>query len=641
MLFSAVFALCLFCFSYTKNAQAGYYDYNDVLLIINDNSDISVQIGNYFKQQRNIPDANVVHLRTAATEAVDATEFTNNIRTPIENYLTSHNLQNSINYIVTTKGLPLTVNDEGVEQQLMLILGPYSSSILQSGVLNNPSSPYGYQPYYSQNAKFSHTQYGIYLVTRLDGYNWDDIKEIIDRAANPVAPNQGTYEFDIAPGRDDGYGYQTYNDFMRNAADLLMNKGYNVVFDQSGTYLNNIHNVLGYYSWGSNDGAGSNNSIPGNTYVNGAIGDTYVSTGGRSFNYPPSYGQSLIADWIAEGITGIAGYVSEPYCQAVAHPDILYGRYTRGYNLADSFEMATSWAAWKQVVIGDPKTALMKGTNDIPADTVAPARYAGNVGTGIHNIDTKMYNIQLFTDEPAICKYSTTPNTPYASMPNTLKFFVDWAGNLVYYTDFVDVFNPGLYIHYVRCQDSLGNTNTTDYVIVYNYPSDPDITAPVRYNGYPSGTIIADQTETSLVLKTSETATCRYSTNPNTPYDSMSGVFSADAANHQQGPLQSAVIRGLVNGSSYTYYVRCRTTLETPILMTFPFPLLWARKMILLLFSQTEPPAAFFHPAQLKLPCPSPPTRTPPANTQRTPTLPTAPWPTLSPPLVALRIQHQ
>ena len=598
--------ICLFCFSYTKNAQAGYYDYNDVLLIINDNSDISVQIGNYFKQQRNIPDANVVHLHTATTEAVDATEFTNNIRTPIENYLTSHNLQNSINYIVTTKGLPLTVNDEGVEQQLMLILGPYSSSILQSGPFN--------QPYYNQNAKFSHTQYGMYLVTRLDGYNWDDIKRIIDRAAKPASPDQGTFVIDIAAGRD-GSSYQPYNDNMRYAAELLIDKGLNVVFDQSGTYLTNIHNVLGYHSWGSNDGAGANNSIPGNTYANGAIGDTYVSSSGRSFSYPPSYGQSLIADWIAEGITGIAGYVSEPYATAVAVPQFLYGRYARGYNLADSFAMATIWSGWKQVVIGDPKTVLFKGASDIPPDTTPPARYGSTPIGSVNYVSGGNYYLQLNTDEPATCHYSATPNTSYASMMYTMS-----DSGTSHYSSSPFRYASGTYAYYVRCRDTAGNTNTNDYVISFTILGGTDTTPPVRYNGYPSAAIAADQTETSLALTTNENATCKYSTTPNTPYDSMGNTFSAGGyftgeSQPPGGSIQSVVLRGLNNGSSYTYYVRCRDNAGNTNTDDYAISFAVGQTDNSPAIRSSGSPSGTLSPALPKPPYPLPPTKTPPADT--------------------------
>ena len=62
----------------------------------------------------------------------------------------------------------------------------------------------------------------------------------------------------------------------------------------------------------------------------------------------------MIADLITQGVTGAKGYVAEPYTTAVAKPDIMFDRYTRGYNLAESFYMASQLLKWRDVVIGDP-----------------------------------------------------------------------------------------------------------------------------------------------------------------------------------------------------------------------------------------------------------------------------------------------
>ncbi len=35
-------------------------------------------------------------------------------------------------------------------------------------------------------------------------------------------------------------------------------------------------------------------------------------------------------DLIAQGVTGVKGYVSEPYTYALAKPEILFDRYLRG-----------------------------------------------------------------------------------------------------------------------------------------------------------------------------------------------------------------------------------------------------------------------------------------------------------------------
>ena len=49
-------------------------------------------------------------------------------------------------------------------------------------------------------------------------------------------------------------------------------------------------------------------------WMNGSIGDTAVSTGGRSFTWDTTYGQSLVADLLEDGISSVKGYgLYEPY----------------------------------------------------------------------------------------------------------------------------------------------------------------------------------------------------------------------------------------------------------------------------------------------------------------------------------------
>jgi uncharacterized protein (TIGR03790 family) len=110
---------------------------------------------------------------------------------------------------------------------------------------------------------------------------------------------------------------------------------------------------MGYASWGSNDGAFSLDAYRRLRFQPGSIAETFVSTSGRTFRRT-SGGQSLVADLIEQGLTGVKAYVSEPFTVALAKPEILFDRYTSGYNLAESFYMASPLAGWKDIVVGDP-----------------------------------------------------------------------------------------------------------------------------------------------------------------------------------------------------------------------------------------------------------------------------------------------
>jgi len=442
------FMVFFFGFLYVQTASAGYFDYDDVVVIVNDASATSTAIGTYFQVARSIPDIQMIHISTPEMETVTRAVFESDIRSPVENYLQANNLASTTNYIVTTKGVPLRVNGTdgqtgtkaSVDQELMLILGSNASFIGGGGSPMNA--------YKDKNERFSSVAYGYYLVTRLTGYTIQDVENLIDRSDVATTTNAGIFVLDVSPNHDIS-GYQQVNDWMRAAAPILTAKGYSVTLDETNTYLTGQTNVLGYYSWGSNDCCDTNNAIPGNTWVNGAIGETAVSFGGRSFTTGTSYGQSLVADWIAEGITGISGYVYEPFIMALAHADTLFDRYTDGYNLADSYSMANFNLSWQQVVVGDPKTIIVKKplpfSLSSPSDNTISLSASPTLTWG----DSVSYNTistyQLFIDG-ALNKdnVAATSTTPSADLPS------------------------GTHTWHIEALDTLGNTATSTETYTIN-----------------------------------------------------------------------------------------------------------------------------------------------------------------------------
>ena len=76
---------------------------------------------------------------------------------------------------------------------------------------------------------------------------------------------------------------------------------------------------------------------------------------------------------------------------------------------------------------------------------------------------------------------------------------------------------------------------------------------PVRMNRQPTGVLPAGTSQTNLSLTTDESATCRYATTAGVAYGSMPNTFSSTG-----GTAHSTLVSGLVDGTSYSYYVRCQ-----------------------------------------------------------------------------------
>jgi uncharacterized protein (TIGR03790 family) len=336
--------------------------YKDVAVVVNTNSQVSLAVGSYFQSARGIPQINIIRVNTATAETIDDSVF-GSLRNQIESYLRNNNLADSINYIVTTKGVPLRIDrgDVGgpgstsasLESELMCVLGPCSDQIGGGGGCLSP--------YFGETAHFSHRVFGIYLVTRLDGYSLQDVEQLIDKSGPGVFLNPGSaFVLDEDPTWEGSYAFLNTN--LAKARDVLTRNGALAVLDTDRVFLTKQSGVAGYASWGSNDHRASqysSNGSPHNTWVPGAIAETYVSTSARSFTVATEYGQSLIADLIQEGISGAKGYVYEPYTSAMADVSILFGRYISGYNLAESYFSASRLLSWMDVVVGDPKTSVV------------------------------------------------------------------------------------------------------------------------------------------------------------------------------------------------------------------------------------------------------------------------------------------
>ena len=84
-------------------------------------------------------------------------------------------------------------------------------------------------------------------------------------------------------------------------------------------------------------------------------------------------------------------------------------------------------------------------------------------------------------------------------------------------------------------------------------PPPSDTTPPARSNGQPAGTLAAGTTQATLSLTTSESATCRYGTGAGVAYGSLPNAFTTTG-----GTAHATTVTGLVNGASYTYFVRCQ-----------------------------------------------------------------------------------
>lgn len=352
------------------------YDYSDLVVLINANDTTSQAIGNYFKKARGIPDQNIIPTTTAPNkEHIDSATF-ETLLNEITDSLNARNLDTGINYLVTTKGMPLGVSRDTTDFFAGVPYSPFNASLeSELAVLNSPAENFIgdslaiSNPFAGVNQHHDKSTHGIYLVSRLDGYHLEDIKNMIDRSGpNTIVDlDSSKFVFDQDPSKDNHQSKNFLNQRMDVAHQFLKARGWQSVNNTDTVYLTNQKDVLGYTSWGSNDAFQSHftqNGTPNHDWKQGSFAAFNVSTSARSFDSSTSYGQSLIADLIANGNTGAAGYVYEPFAAAIVHMDTFLARYTSNvpsepYTLGEAYYMASPFLSWMDVLVGDPKTSIM------------------------------------------------------------------------------------------------------------------------------------------------------------------------------------------------------------------------------------------------------------------------------------------
>ncbi|MGB1897867.1 MAG: TIGR03790 family protein, partial [Candidatus Poseidoniaceae archaeon] len=232
------------------------YDYSDVGVLINNKSEASKTIGWAFVQARNISMERVFVFDLDGTptgETINRNQFNEYFAYPFLEMLSNRSNVSDMNYLVTSKGMPLRVNGgqdkASFDQEFALLGGSYNSSIG-----GDYWSTHSYGPLSGgEFESFSRQKHGFYLVTRLTGYTVETALNLIEKANNSLG-SQGTYVLDLATNRN-GSGYKFWNDDLYTA-NTTLTELYNqsVYFDEQTGFVTNVSNVMGYASWGSNDG---------------------------------------------------------------------------------------------------------------------------------------------------------------------------------------------------------------------------------------------------------------------------------------------------------------------------------------------------------------------------------------------------
>jgi chitodextrinase len=176
-----------------------------------------------------------------------------------------------------------------------------------------------------------------------------------------------------------------------------------------------------------------------------------------------------------------------------------------------------------------------------PQDTTPPSTPGGLSGSAISQTQVSL-TWTASTDNVAVTGYQVFRNGTLVGLPTT-NAYIDT--NLVASTP---------YTYTVKAIDAAGNLSPASTGVNITTLAMADVTPPSVSITAPSANLAANTAQTTLSATTNENATCRYSTN-------VAFTFAAGTLFTTTGAIShSTTLTGLLNSTSYTYYVKCADT---------------------------------------------------------------------------------
>jgi uncharacterized protein (TIGR03790 family) len=263
---------------------------DQVLLVVNSNSPVSREIADDYALKRKVRNILSIQCQDSAlntkNETITLADYVRSIENPIRDYLAAHT---NIDFIVLTKGIPIRITgsamgscDEHSQEPANIRGHPSVNSTLAAldyaslpGTLKIDITGSGAigcaysNRYWNATEPFSHSKFGGYLVTRLDGYTATDAKALVTRslvAEQNIGQTltRGKVLLDVEPvfGLGDKAtqpgpiastnipaesAYSEFNADMRHAYDVLTNRGIPVELDLTTKFIGGRSNLLGYF----------------------------------------------------------------------------------------------------------------------------------------------------------------------------------------------------------------------------------------------------------------------------------------------------------------------------------------------------------------------------------------------------------
>lgn len=288
-------------------------------IVINDNDPLSIEIGNYYRERRDIPAANVVHLHfPTKNDALSPGVFA------VQKRILDESLPARVQALALTWTKPYRVGCMSITSAFAF--GFHERYCAKGCVMTARS------PYYDSDSHAPYTDFHIRPTMMLAARNFQAATALIERgiASDASLPKGAAYLMDTSDKARD-----TRKIFYATACRAFGSEL--PVHIVHADVLKNKRNVMFYFT-----GLVSVPDIDTNRFMPGAVADHLTSFGGRLVG---KNSQMSALRWLEAGATGSYGTVVEPcaFTQKFPNPAVMMKYYLAGETLIEAY--------WKSVMM--------------------------------------------------------------------------------------------------------------------------------------------------------------------------------------------------------------------------------------------------------------------------------------------------
>jgi uncharacterized protein (TIGR03790 family) len=304
---------------------------SQLAVIINDDEPNSIEIGEYYRQARNVPAENVVHVRIPnRPRKLDAEQF-RALKEQID-----AKLGPQIEAVLMVWTAPYAVECNSITAAFTMGFDP--------SVCSAPCGPAKPNMYFNSNSVDPHGEHGMRLSMLLPTESVAAAKALIGRgvASGFAVPAASAY-------------YLTTSEAARNSRAPFFPRAGTVptrkltIKRLSADAIENEKDIMIYQT-----GLAWVSKLDTLQFLPGALADSLTSFGGDLLGTS----QMSSLRWLDAGATASYGTVSEPcnYWQKFPQPTVLLSHYLRGVSAVEAYWRSVAWPA-QGVFIGEPLAA--------------------------------------------------------------------------------------------------------------------------------------------------------------------------------------------------------------------------------------------------------------------------------------------